>query len=374
MSDEAHIPPSPYEIGQQALAEGRLADALHAFEQAYHLNPHDPRLHLEIGKLYYAQGNLRRAREYLQYSLHLDPRSPEGNYRLALVALQDGHTAQAVQLLRAALDAQPDHEAARRTLESEEDRARVSHQLPTWQPERDFGDEATLHPPRQVGPDGKDRPAPLRAPHHCVNCYYRAGRHPRKMYAFRYRWWNLGLVGMVFGGWIVYLIWTLVVRERKFSFEPLYCPVCNQNRSTVMAAFWVLMLLAPVFGVTGLIAISIMIATSADPVWWAIPISMFAAGLVCVLLAMWARSRAMSQAGVRLRAIGDEDAGFSFLSPQYAEAFSELNGAFARHDPVTDEAAEAESFLLGADDEDADGEQPEPDGSDAAPADHDSSG
>ena len=141
-----------------------------------------------------------------------------------------------------------------------------------------------------------------------------------------------------------------------------------------MAAFWVLMLLAPVFGVTGLIAISIMIATSADPVWWAIPISMFAAGLVCVLLAMWARSRAMSQAGVRLRAIGDEDAGFSFLSPQYAEAFSELNGAFARHDPVTDEAAEAESFLLGADDEDADGEQPEPDGSDAAPADHDSSG
>lgn len=353
MTEEQKIPPSPFELGKKALKEGRTADALHSFEQAYHLNPHDARLHEEIGKLYFAQGNLRRAREYMQYSLHLDPNAPATNYQLAQVALQDGKTDEAVRLLRRTLQLDPEHEGARAVFQQEEQRARISQRLSQWQPRRKLGEEVVLRPPRQVGPDGRERPAPLRAPHHCINCFFRAGRHPRRMYASRRNWWNLGLVGLLFGGWLVYLIWTYAARERKFSFEPLYCPVCNSNRAMLSWGFWGLMVMAPIFALAATIATSTVSswggpASSSAYLQLVFPLVLWALCVGCVLLALLARRRDARQVGVKLRPLGDEDAGFAFLSPQYAEAFSQLNGAFVRREPVTDEHAEADSFLPGA--------------------------
>ncbi|MBM3500491.1 MAG: tetratricopeptide repeat protein, partial [Armatimonadetes bacterium] len=153
MMAEGRIPPSPYELGVSALDEGRFGDALHAFEQAYHLNPHDPALHEAIGRLYYEQANYRRAREYLQYALHLAPRSTGPWLRLALVEQREGHSDQAIMLLRRVLEIDPEHAEAARLLEEERARARIARRLPLWQPARPWRAPVVLRPPRQVGPD-----------------------------------------------------------------------------------------------------------------------------------------------------------------------------------------------------------------------------
>jgi tetratricopeptide (TPR) repeat protein len=359
MTGEVRIPPSPYERGVQALDEGRHGDALHAFEQAYHLNPHDPALHEAIGRLYYEQGNYRRAREYLQYAVHLAPRLGKAWYGLALVEEREGNSEQALALLRRALEIDPSDEVAARTLEGERSRARAARRLPLWQPARTWRARLVLHPPKQVGPDGRDRPAPLRAPPHCVNCYFRPGRARTHLYAVRYHWWNLGLVGMVFAGWLAYLIWTYTARERRFSFDPLYCATCAANRRLLAWAFGLLLALVPVFGLATLVAVSSARVLARSGLDWTIPAVLAAIAAACLLLAVLARLKWAGQGGVRLEVGGEEEAVFRFTSPEYEGAFRELNRAFLVDKPRPEASAEAESFLPGVE-EDEEGHAAEP--------------
>jgi len=366
MTAERRIPPSPYELGLQALEEGRYGDALHALEQAYHLNPHDPALHEAIGRLYYEQGNYRRAREYLQYAVHLAPRSTGPWYRLAMLEQREGHSDQAIALFRRVLEIDPEDAVAAAALEDERGRARIARRLPLWQPGRTFRDPLFLRPPRQVGPDGKDRAAPLRAPHHCVNCYFRPGREKTRMSAVRHNWWNLGLVGMLFGGWPVYLIWTYASREQRFSFEPLFCLTCASNRRLLAWVFGLLLFLAPIFALTALIAASYAVAPNTSVIAWSL--TGVAGGLtaICVLCALWARLKSLGQRGARLAIAGEEDAIFQFTSAEYEEAFRRLNQAFIVDKPRLDRRAVAKSFIPVAEDEAEPATEPAPE---AAPAD-----
>jgi tetratricopeptide (TPR) repeat protein len=360
MTGDVRIPPSPYERGVQALDEGRHGDALHAFEQAYHLNPHDPGLHEAIGRLYYEQGNYRRAREYLQYAVHLAPRFAKAWYALALVEQREGNSEQALALLRRALEIDPSDGVAARALEEERSRARAARRLPLWQPVRAWRVPLVLHPPKQVGPDGRDRPAPLRAPPHCVNCYYRPGRARTHLYAVRYHWWNLGLVGMVFGGWLVYLLWTYTARERRFSYDPLYCATCAANRRLLAWAFGLLLALVPVFGLATLVAASSTRALARSGLDWITPVVLGAIAVACVLLALLGRLKWAGQGGVRLEIGGEEDAIFRFTSAEYEEAFKELNRAFLVDKPRPDASREAESFLPGVEQDEGNAAQPQP--------------
>jgi len=345
MSAGAPLPPSPLELGLQALREGRPGDALHAFEQAYHINPHDYRLHEACGELYFEQGDMKRAREYLQYAIHLTPNAAGPRYRLALVALQQGRTQEAMQHLQNVLALDPNHEEARRALVAEQERSRIAARLPVWLADRRFGQEAILHPPRQVGPDGKDRPAPLRAPYHCVNCYFRAGQRPDRMYAYRYQWWNLGLVGLVFGGWPLYLIWTMLARERRFSLEPLYCATCSSHRRLLATVCWVLVVVGSIFGVSGIAALATWQSQPASQGLLIFSLTMTVLALGCGGSAAWSFRAGVSQRGVRMRVLSEEEVGVSFCSGQYASAFEALNGAFVVDRAGPDARAEAESFV-----------------------------
>ena len=360
MTAEGRIPPSPYELGVQALDEGRFGDALHAFEQAYHLNPHDPTLHEAIGRLYYEQASYRRAREYLQYALHLAPRSTGPCLRLALVEQREGHSDQAIALLRRVLEIDPEHGEAARLLEEERSRARIARRLPLWQPSRPWREALFLRPPRQVGPDGRDHPAALRAPHPCVNCYFRAGRERMRMHAVRYNWWNLGLVGMLFGGWVVYLLWTYATRERRFSFDPLYCPTCNGNRRLLSAAFWLLVCLAPVFALTTLIAASNASSLGRAGIGWTLPAVTGVVCLACLGGAVLARAKGAGQRGVRLRIGSAEDVVFQFASAEYEESFLQLNQAFLVDKPQPSGRQEAQSFIPVVEESEAEPATPTP--------------
>ncbi len=358
MTDEPRVPPSPYEIGLQAMREGRVNDALHAFEQAYRLAPHDPNLHEAVGELFFNMGNTRRAREYLQYAIHLAPHAPGPRYALGLVALHEGRTQEALHLLRGVLALDPEHDEARQALDAEEERQRVAQRLPFWQPRRGFGPEIVLRPPTQVAPYGQGRPAPLRAPHHCVNCYFRPGRQPERTYAFRYHVWNLGLVGMLFGGWPVYLIWSLIARERRFSFQPLYCSVCSSHRRALLGGFWVLLSLAIIFAFTAFVAV--LIVGSGGPALGFGRAFTLAAALLCagsLAFAAWCGWSRNGQRGLRMRVAGEDEVAFAFASGRYAEAFRQLNGAFVVQQPKADAQAEAESFVPEAEDV---SEAPEP--------------
>ena len=371
MTAEGRVPPSPYELGLQALEEGRFGDALHAFEQAYHLNPHDPALHEAIGRLYYEQGNYRRAREYLQYAVHLAPRAAGPWYRLALLEQREGHSDQAIALFRRVLEIDPEHEVAAQALEEERTRARIARRLPIWQPGRPLRDPLVLRPPRQVGPDGKDRPAPLRAPHHCINCYFRPGREKTRMHAVRHNWWNLGLVGMLFGGWPVYLLWTYASREQRFSFDPLFCLTCASNRRLLAWVFGLLLFLAPIFALTAIIAASYAASPNASVIGWTLTAVAGVLGATCALCAVWARLKSLGQRGVRLGIGGEEDAIFRFTSAEYEEAFSRLNQAFVVDKPRLDARGEAKSFIPVAEEEAEHAAEPAPG---AAPADGPSPG
>jgi tetratricopeptide (TPR) repeat protein len=345
MTGEGRIPPSPYELGVQALNEGRFGDALHAFEQGYHLNPQDPALHAAIGRLYFEQGNYRRAREYLQYALHLAPRATGPWMQLALVEQREGRSDQAIAFLRRVLEIDPEHPEAGPLLEAERSRARIARRLPLWQPARPWRTALVLRPPRQVAPDGRERPAALRAPHPCVNCYFRAGRERMRMHAVRYQWWNLGLVGMLFGGWVVYLLWTYVTREQRFSFDPLLCPTCHSNRRVLGVTSWLLAALAPIFGLTALVAAGSAQPSAGFGVGWAVVATAGTICAACLTGAVLARAKEGGQRGVRLQIAGEEEVLFQFASADYEEAFLQLNRAFLVDRPRPTDQREADSFL-----------------------------
>jgi hypothetical protein len=347
MTGDARVPPSPFEIGLEAMREGRVGDALHAFEQAYHLTPHDPRLHEAVGQLFFNMGNTRRAHEYLEYAIHLDPQAPGPRYQLALVLLHEGRASEAHGVLQSVLALDPDHGAARAVLEAEERRRQRAERLPFWQPRRRFGEEIVLRPPTQVAPYGRSHPAPLRAPHHCVNCYFRPGRQTERVHAYRYHLWNLGLVGMLFGGWPVYVIWSLIARERRFSFEPLYCSVCGSHRRVLYAGLWLLVGLAILFAFAGFVAVLILGSAGVPSSTFAVafPTAMAVLCAGSVAFALWCRASRSRQCGARMRVVGENEVGFSFSSAQYAGAFTQLNGAFIVRRPEVDTHAEADSFL-----------------------------
>lgn len=351
MTGEPRVPPSPFEIGVQAMREGRVNDALHAFEQGYRLTPHSADLHAALGELFFNMGNTRRAREYLQYAIHLAPQAPGPRYQLGLVALHEGRTQEAIHLLRGVLELDPGHEEARRALDAEDERQRVAQRLPFWQPRRSLGEEIILRPPTQVAPYGGGHPAPLRAPHHCANCYFRPGRQPERTFAFRYHLWNLGLVGLLFGGWPMYAIWTLVARERRFSFQPLYCSVCASHRRALLVGVWVLVSLALIFAFTGFVAV-LIVGSGSSASGFGTAFTLAVAGL-CVgslAFAVWCWWSRNGQRGLRMRVVGEEEVAFAFTSGQYAAAFKQLNGAFIVERLKADAQAEAESFVPEAED------------------------
>jgi hypothetical protein len=238
--------------------------------------------------------------------------------------------------LRRVLELDPGHEAARQTLEEERTRSRVAQRLPAWQPQRSWRAPLQLCPPRQVAPDGREHPAPLRAPHHCANCFFRAGRERARMEAVRYNWWNLGLVGMLFGGWPVYLLWTHVTRDRRFTYEPLYCPVCSSNRRVLGWAFWVLVCLVPVFGFTALVVVANVGAYGAGLTQYVTAAIPGALCLVCLVLAALARLKDIEQRGIRLRVGQADTAVFQFESAEYEAGFRQLNRAFVVAEPGGD--------------------------------------
>ncbi len=228
-SNERPLPPSPLEAGLEHLSAGRMSDALHSLHEAYYISPTDPRLHEALGAIYLGMGQPERAAAYVRYAKYLAPTSPGVLYQEALLHLHRGQSKVAEALLRRIVELAPDFAPARQALEAELARRQIAAELPAVQPADRPWIELEVVPQKYTGTDARDRLLAPRAPHHCANCFYRPGQHPRPQSAVEYRWLNLGLIAALFIAWVAYVLWTLASRRHVLKFVPLYCAVCDQH-------------------------------------------------------------------------------------------------------------------------------------------------
>jgi len=344
--EEQTLPPSPLEVGLQYLREGRISDALHALHEAYYVCPTDPRLHEALGAIYLQTGQPERAAAYVRYAKYLAPQAPGVLYQEALLHLQRGQSKVAEALLRRIVELDPTFAPARVALESELARREMAASLPEVLPAARPWVEYEVVPHRYTGPDGRDRLRPPRAPHHCANCFYRPGQHPRPQSAGEYQWVNLGLLAAVFLTWVAYVVWTAAGRRHLLQYTALYCDVCDRQYRRWSERF-----------VLGLVGVTLLGLAALLTFPWALSSrSPWGLGVLSVLAALaagaliwtvYAHRRARAQLALRLRPLGEEAVLFGFRNAQYAEAFRQLNvdSVFARGTVVPDGRAEAVSFV-----------------------------
>lgn len=344
--EEQTLPPSPLEVGLQHLREGRVSDALHALHEAYYVCPTDRRLHEALGAIYLQTGQPERAAAYVRYAKYLAPQAPGVLYQEALLHLQRGQSKVAEALLRRIVETAPDFAPAREALESELARRQMAAALPEVLSDQRPWVEYEVVPHRYTGPDGRDRLRPPRAPHHCANCFYRAGQHPRPMSAGEYQWINLGLLAAVFLTWVAYLIWTVAGRRHLLQYTALYCEVCHRHYRDWSNVFGLAVAWVSIFGLATLLTLPwAMSSSSAWAVGTFVVLAILAAG--GLVWAAVARRRQRAQLALRLRPLGEEAVLFGFQNAQYAEAFRQLNAdcVFARGTVAPDGRAEALSFV-----------------------------
>jgi hypothetical protein len=82
--------------GRVAWHKGRVAEAVHAFQDAYNADPTDPKTVENLGIMYREQGNLKLAARYLLQALVLQPESFEAWLNLGRIYATQGHLREAV--------------------------------------------------------------------------------------------------------------------------------------------------------------------------------------------------------------------------------------------------------------------------------------
>src|SRR5262245_20584105 len=70
--------------GERALADGRYADAQHAFETLRRFTPATPEVHARLGLIYFQQGKFTEAVPPLREALRLKPDLPKVDALLAM--------------------------------------------------------------------------------------------------------------------------------------------------------------------------------------------------------------------------------------------------------------------------------------------------
>lgn len=100
-------------LGQALFGDGRLDDALDAYQRAGQLNPNLPMLHLHLGAVYWRKQDTDAALAEWRRELALHPGSYQANYTLgAALALSTSGGDEAVALLRKAVRLRPRSAAA----------------------------------------------------------------------------------------------------------------------------------------------------------------------------------------------------------------------------------------------------------------------
>ncbi|HEY6293086.1 MAG TPA: tetratricopeptide repeat protein [Terriglobia bacterium] len=81
--------------------------ALHAAQQAVHLNPRLAEAHFALGSVYYATGHPDQAAAEIEHALQIDPNSDEGYRRLGSTYLAAGRKAEAIAAYQKAIKLSP---------------------------------------------------------------------------------------------------------------------------------------------------------------------------------------------------------------------------------------------------------------------------
>ena len=101
----AAVAQGPYERGADLLKNGRIDDAIAAFEEATRSAPQDPRGWRGLGVAHASRGNYKLAEAPLRKTCELDARDPDGCYYYGLASFNLGRYENAAAAYRKALPA-----------------------------------------------------------------------------------------------------------------------------------------------------------------------------------------------------------------------------------------------------------------------------
>ena len=83
------------QVGYCKVKQGKIQEALRAYQQALQLKPADAEIHNKLGDAYYYSGRLREAIESYSEAAKLRPDNAETFYNLAIAYFESGNQAMA---------------------------------------------------------------------------------------------------------------------------------------------------------------------------------------------------------------------------------------------------------------------------------------
>ena len=92
-----------YNLGNKYASQGKLEDAVTAYQQAITLDPNLTKAHYNLGYVYYEQGKLEDAIAQLQQAITLDPNLAPAHYNLACIYSLKNEQTPAIKWLQKAI-------------------------------------------------------------------------------------------------------------------------------------------------------------------------------------------------------------------------------------------------------------------------------